>query len=255
MRSSNFPRRLLGATLVALCALGTASAGATELISNGGFEADGAFTYSPSGWTVAESFGIGGVAVDSATSSHASGWAAAGPASGSYYASLDAFSLGAYTLSQSFSTAAVRQATLSFQMYVNDQSASGSARVGGTLDYTSSSPLYYARVDVLKAGADSFASGTDVVKSLYIGGATGRLYGNSSNGYVGFTYDLSDVLAKGGQYTLRFAVINNQGDQMQMGLDNVSLQVAAVPEPESYALMLAGLGLVGVVARRRRSAK
>ena len=33
-------------------------------------------------------------------------------------------------------------------------------------------------------------------------------------------------------------------------LDNVS--VTAVPEPETYALMLAGLGVVGMVARRRK---
>ena len=32
----------------------------------------------------------------------------------------------------------------------------------------------------------------------------------------------------------------------------VDVQVAAVPEPETYALMLAGLGLVGLVSRRRR---
>ena len=30
------------------------------------------------------------------------------------------------------------------------------------------------------------------------------------------------------------------------------IQVTAVPEPETYALMLAGLGLVGWVASRRR---
>lgn len=32
-----------------------------------------------------------------------------------------------------------------------------------------------------------------------------------------------------------------------------SIAVAAVPEPESYAMLLAGLGLLGAVARRRRS--
>jgi len=35
-------------------------------------------------------------------------------------------------------------------------------------------------------------------------------------------------------------------------LDNVTL-IAAVPEPETYAMMLAGLGLMGFVASRRKS--
>ncbi|MCC6535058.1 MAG: PEP-CTERM sorting domain-containing protein, partial [Burkholderiales bacterium] len=34
---------------------------------------------------------------------------------------------------------------------------------------------------------------------------------------------------------------------------NVSLSVAAVPEPETYALFVAGLLLVGGYARRRRT--
>ena len=35
-------------------------------------------------------------------------------------------------------------------------------------------------------------------------------------------------------------------------VDNINLSVTAVPEPETYALMLAGLGLVGFAARTRR---
>ena len=34
--------------------------------------------------------------------------------------------------------------------------------------------------------------------------------------------------------------------------DNLSISTAAVPEPESYAMMLAGLSLMSVIARRRR---
>lgn len=33
-----------------------------------------------------------------------------------------------------------------------------------------------------------------------------------------------------------------------------SLTVSAVPEPEFYAMLLAGLGIIGAVARRRKTA-
>jgi hypothetical protein len=34
---------------------------------------------------------------------------------------------------------------------------------------------------------------------------------------------------------------------------SVAFAVAAIPEPETYALLLAGLGLLGFAARRRRA--
>lgn len=34
----------------------------------------------------------------------------------------------------------------------------------------------------------------------------------------------------------------------------LSVEIAPVPEPETYALMLAGLGLIGFMARRRKTA-
>jgi hypothetical protein len=49
-----------------------------------------------------------------------------------------------------------------------------------------------------------------------------------------------------------FSYLNVGGDNVGVLLDNVSVSVSAVPEPETYAMLLAGLGLVGFISRRRR---
>jgi PEP-CTERM motif len=57
---------------------------------------------------------------------------------------------------------------------------------------------------------------------------------------------------KGGLYDLVLGF--NDSAQVDGDYDDfvVGLKVAAVPEPETYALLLAGLGAVGFIARRRR---
>jgi hypothetical protein len=55
-----------------------------------------------------------------------------------------------------------------------------------------------------------------------------------------------------GEVTLRFKA-RGASDSVGGSLDNVS--VTAVPEPDSYALMLAGLGLMAAIARRRSKRK
>lgn len=66
-----------------------------------------------------------------------------------------------------------------------------------------------------------------------------------------------DIAIVSGMNSIRFdyGAMQGIGDE-SWGLDNVGLSatVAAVPEPETYALMLAGLGLVGFAARRRKRA-
>ncbi len=58
-----------------------------------------------------------------------------------------------------------------------------------------------------------------------------------------FVYDLTPGLYS----TVKLTFSNDTA----MGFDNFS--VTAVPEPETYALMLAGLGVVGFMARRRKA--
>lgn len=58
-----------------------------------------------------------------------------------------------------------------------------------------------------------------------------------------------------GFYTLNYSgiskVVLTGSNSDWIAVDNVT---AAVPEPESYAMLLAGLGIMGAVARRRRGA-
>ena len=72
--------------------------------------------------------------------------------------------------------------------------------------------------------------------------------------FAGWThYSFTFTPGHTGDFLLSFADVNfnNRRDHIGMLLDNVN--VNAVPEPETYAMMLAGLGLVSFMARRRKS--
>nr|MCU0841956.1 PEPxxWA-CTERM sorting domain-containing protein [Thiobacillaceae bacterium] len=49
-----------------------------------------------------------------------------------------------------------------------------------------------------------------------------------------------------------FAMASDLTDYVNAPIDNVSFSAAPVPEPETWAMLLAGLGLVGFAARRGR---
>ena len=251
------------AWLIASSGLFANAAIADELIINGGFETAGVDVFEIQGWNVAEAGSLGSVLLENDGITNTSGRNTIGVASGVNYALLDAFTLSNQALLQTFSTGAASSATLSFSMFVNNQSAAGSAINSAGLDYTTGGLFeanQHVRVDLLKgavAGANVFSTNTgDIAQTFYLGGSNGAsmIGGDVANPYISYSFDISSLLANGGTYTLRFASVANEG-QLQLGVDNVSLLVTPVPEANTYAMLLAGLGLMGFVVRRRHAAK
>nr|WP_263539294.1 PEP-CTERM sorting domain-containing protein [Paucibacter sp. Y2R2-4] len=118
----------------------------------------------------------------------------------------------------------------------------------------------------------------DVVNGAFTGPASGKTTPNGSTGYhtndeeTSGIIDVTDIFDANGTTGKKYQLFVTQDHASAAGLDAagmlvggnpagiveggqlqlmVSDVVAAVPEPETYALMLAGLGLVGFAARRK----
>lgn len=138
------------------------------------------------------------------------------PGSGNY--SIDLNGDSAATISQSFATVEGQLYNVSFRMAGNPD--------GGGLTKS------------IKAGV----TGLSTFSFDGTGATRGMMNWESRN----FSF-----VAASGISTLTFV----GGDTGAYGaaLDNISV-TAAVPEPETYAMLLTGLGLVGLLARRRKGA-
>lgn len=246
------------AALIALAlaaASATPSAHALELLTNGGFEADTGTIQSPdtiTGWNTSEYGILGGVLSLADTVSPVSGAETVGAAAGSRYALLDLAAPSQMALSQHFTTGAQPYANLrlSYDYFFNYAgSESGFTYHASGLDFEtggSDETNLHFRVDILRAGGDAFSSADAVLSTTF-----GATLSAGPNAYSNFSFDwASPLLDAHSSYVLRFAAVSNAG-QLQVGIDNVSLDVTPVPEPEGWALMLAGLALVGAAARRR----
>ena len=67
--------------------------------------------------------------------------------------------------------------------------------------------------------------------------------------------DLPVNFGNGGQFIIHMADVSfDQNNQTKEQDYTIELVTAPIPEPETYALMLAGLGVVGFMARRRKQA-
>lgn len=121
----------------------------------------------------------------------------------------------------------------------NDMSASGWYATG-SLTFNFSGPMtaigaYVADGAPLGGFSNELFDGSGSLGSISVGART------LPDSFIGIVSTLSFTSAK--------VYAESGGDSW--GLDN--LEVAAVPEPGTYALLLAGLGLIGAVARRRRA--
>lgn len=108
----------------------------------------------------------------------------------------------------------------------------GTSNVGGSATYAPTFSIFGMNV---AAPAVSFSS-----VSLYLGNV---LSGSSS----GTSFSFANLAA--GTYSLKASgsVAGGQGNFIA-----AEYQVSAVPEPETFAMLLAGLGVMGAIARRRK---
>ncbi len=119
--------------------------------------------------------------------------------------------------------------------------------------------LYYidAESDALYLNNNAFAGGVlSKVGDLTLGGsafavnnATGFDIAASGEAFVSWNQNLYAIDLGSGALTA-LGQIGAGGSSNVIGLTSVG----AIPEPETYALMLAGLGLVGVMVKRRKTA-
>jgi len=111
---------------------------------------------------------------------------------------------------------------------------------------TTAGATYYVHYDFAFIGG-----GNNNSLDVSIAGVTHSFVGNGSPDIdASYLHDTLSFVGTGGVETLSFLVHDGPTDSTDTIVDNVS---AGIPEPASWALMIAGFGLAGAALRRRRA--
>ena len=89
-----------------------------------------------------------------------------------------------------------------------------------------------------------------------IAGVTLANYSISSNPAATWqTFYGERTVTSEGDYLVQFSFVTNSNPSKDVVIDRVYVAPAPVPEPEAYAMLLCGLGLIGAMTRRRMNKK
>ncbi|MCL2645270.1 MAG: PEPxxWA-CTERM sorting domain-containing protein [Betaproteobacteria bacterium] len=95
-----------------------------------------------------------------------------------------------------------------------------------------------------------------VINGVHYGGFSPQEHGAFNDWVLDYISDI-DYWNVGSPNTIEFIIRNNGGSDFNPTGFAAEIQatylITTIPEPETYAMMLAGLGIVGAIARRRRN--
>ncbi len=144
---------------------------------------------------------------------------------------------------------------LSFQISGNQRGAADDQWFGG---FYNENNAFYGNAPTINGSSFSGSSPC----GAFSGGAFSTRLGTTGTGSNCLTpsaspwttYNIGFQASNSGAFRLIFGDQSVGGDNQGALLDNISLSIAAVPEPATWAMMILGFGFIGASLRRRKAA-